>query len=81
VPIIKRKEKLEKVFAGFRLDAVLVDKLKKYGEYTNVAPAEIVATAITHVINSDPEFLLTICNHSDSKPAVIGKPGVKPEAA
>ena len=73
MPIIKRIEKTEKTNVGVRIEIGLAAKLKKYAEYTNVPPATIVATAIEHVINSDPEFMQTLGHHVVSKKLAVAK--------
>jgi predicted DNA-binding protein len=61
--LIKRREKTERTNIGLRIDETLIARLKQYADYTNVPMAEIVETAIRHVISSDADFKLAIAHN------------------
>jgi predicted DNA-binding protein len=66
MPIIKRrpKETLKPVL--FRIPEELAARLTEYSEFVNVPQAEIAATALSHVIESDKDFVAL----RNSKPAI-----------
>ena len=60
MPIIQRKEKIERVPSGLRMDKRVLDRLTAYAGYTNVPVVEIVEIAIQHVIDKDEHFHSTL---------------------
>jgi hypothetical protein len=66
MPIIKRVQKIEPKQVGFRIDAALAGELTAYSVYTNVPAREIVAAALRHTIDSDPDF----CKQYRGQPAI-----------
>ena len=56
MPLIKRKEKIERTSFSVSMDEKLASQLRAYSEYTNVGISEIIEAAVRYAINSDVEF-------------------------
>jgi hypothetical protein len=57
MPIIKRKEKVERTSMVVRIDIAMLEKLRRYAVFTNVTVSEIVESLIASEIASNREFL------------------------
>jgi hypothetical protein len=79
MPIIKRRPKETLKAVMFRIPEELAARLTEYSEFVNVPQAEIAATALSHVIDSDKDFAASrkskTASKSDSKAAGSAKAG------
>jgi hypothetical protein len=79
MPIIKRRPKETLKAVMFRIPEELAARLTEYSEFVNVPQAEIAATALSHVIDSDKDFAASRkskpASNSDSKAAGSAKAG------
>lgn len=73
--LLKRREKQEKNNIGLRLNKATADKLDKYSAYLNIPKPEIVETALSHMFNSDADFLQSLGVDSNKKLAKVKRPG------
>jgi predicted DNA-binding protein len=75
MPIIKRRPKENLKPISFRLPEPLLERLSAFADFLNVPQAEIVITALNHVMDSDKEFAAA----SGASPSPSSRPQIAKE--